>query len=508
MNHPITHKVFLSLEQPEQILTTLLTAFKEIQADNAANTALITPLHAHTILLIDEDTQRAHYVARLLSSAGYKPFIASSALEAFTLFLHGTFVPFVILLSQEDTNDRFFLSRLLQQVTQKYHWDTPLLSLCIQPHLLHTDDFAPVSGPLAEFSPILREMSPHISTQSTAPLPKLPDTPSVLDVEEDEQKPFPPSSMALAPLISQRSERVVDKPLEKYQEKLAQKISLEGVSIGRYQMKTSLGSGPLGQVYLTYDRLRERDIALKVIQMNTLPPDIGTHMEEETNFFQQEIDLLSILSHPNILSPLNCGKSYVSGSPFVYKTMPYFSEGSLAALRYQLGVTRLLSPQEVIPLVVQIADALQHAHTHNVTYQNFKFSNLLIRSKEQDIRRIHILLTDFAVAQNGSFLVKTPELFPYMAPERWNGQSLPASDQYGLAALTYELLTGRALFIGQSEWIMRQLHLNMQPQPLTMFSPMIPSTLSAVILRALSKRVDDRFPSVMAFAQAMQYTCS
>ncbi len=231
-------------------------------------------------------------------------------------------------------------------------------------------------------------------------------------------------------------------------------------------MKTLLGSGPLGQVYQTYDRLREQDVALKTIRMNALPRSVRTSITDETNFFQQEIDLLSVLDHPHILSPLNCGKSYLSGSPFVYKPLPYYTEGSLATLLYQLGTTKLLSPQEVAPIIMQIAEALQHAHTHAILYQNFKLSNLLLRTRAKGKENMHILLTDFSVAQDGSLLIKTPDMFPYIAPECWSGQAQPASDQYGLAAIAYELLTGRVLFQGHSEQILRHLHTTMQPQPL------------------------------------------
>ena len=507
MQHTTTRKIFFSLDQPEQILATLLTTFQAIRTNADTSHVTLTPLHAHTVLLLDADTQRARYIAYQLSSAGYKSFIVASSLEAFTLFLQGAFVPFVILLGQEDINSRFFLSRLLQQVSQKYQWDTPLLSLYTQRHttaLLNTKDFTPVSGPLEEFSPILHEMSPHISTQTTAPLPQIVETPPQT-LRDIEQLPFPP--LALPQFVAKNGppEPIINRSTHESQGMSGdvQKISLEGISIGRYQMKTVLGGGPFGEVYQTYDRLRERDVALKAVQMNILPPELSTGIEAEKNFFQQEIDLLSRLSHPHILSPLNCGKSYISGSPFVYKTMPYCTEGSVATLLYQLSSTRLLYPQEAVHILMQVAGALQQAHTYNITYQNFKLTNLLIRSKEQDIRQVHILLSDFAVAQNGSFLVKTPDVFPYIAPERWNGQSLPASYQYGLAAIAYELLTGRVPFTGQSEHIMRQLHLSMQPQPLTLFAPAVSTALSAVVLRGLAKRSEDRFPSIMDFSQAL-----
>ncbi len=506
MQHTKTREIFFSLDEPNKILTTLLTLLQEIHQTTSLNGTILTPSHIRTILLLDADAQRVRHIAHLLASEGYQPFIATNALEAFTFFLRGSFIPFVIVLGRDDTNNRFFLSRLLQQITQKYHWDTPLIALYTQPRTMSspdTDPLPPTPASYSQHSPVLPQ------TPITAALPFVPETPQqpFLSFEQSIQTPFP--SVPITP-----SARIIDSaPIinisthdAQRKQNITQKISLEGQSIGRYHMKTLIGSGPLGQVYQTYDRLREQDVALKAIQMNALPQDIDASFTTETNFFQQEIDVLSVLHHPNILSPLNCGKSYISGSPFVYKTMPYCADGSVATLLYQLSTTKLLSPQEVIPLIVQIADALQHAHAHNITYQNFKLSNLLIRTREKGKGKgsIHILLTDFAITQNNSFLIKTPDIFPYMAPERWQGQSLPASDQYGLAAIAYELLTGRVLFQGHSEQIMRQLHTTMQPQPLTLFTPHVSPTLSNVVLRALSKKTEDRFPSIMHFAQALQ----
>ena len=270
-------------------------------------------------------------------------------------------------------------------------------------------------------------------------------------------------------------------------------------------MQTLLGNGPLGEVYRTYDRLREYDIALKAVQLDAIPSYINSQdMTSDANLFQQELDLLSTCNHPHILMPLGVGKSYISGSPFVYKTMRYCAAGSLAAWLYKLGNVNPLSLQEVVRVVIQVADALHTLHKRLLTYQNFKLSNLLIRDEVPHMSQCHIVLSDFPLFQHGTFLLKTPAIYPYMAPESWQGTSHPASDQYGLAAIAYELLTARPPFSGQSEHILRQLHQTMQPQAPSTLASNIPPTVDAVILRALAKRPEDRYPSVKAFAEALQ----
>jgi eukaryotic-like serine/threonine-protein kinase len=90
-----------------------------------------------------------------------------------------------------------------------------------------------------------------------------------------------------------------------------------------------------------------------------------------------------------------------------------------------------------------------------------------------------------------------------MPPEQWSGQPVPASDQYSLAVLAYSLLTGRLPFYGRLEQVMYQ-HINIRPQPPSNLNPTLPNEIDTVILKALEKRPADRFPSVVAFAQALQ----
>ena len=252
--------------------------------------------------------------------------------------------------------------------------------------------------------------------------------------------------------------------------------------------------------------MREQDVAFKAMQVSIIPYFVIRVSSEDANLFEQEYKLLAQLKHEHILVPLNTGRSYISGSSFVFKTMPYYPERSLALWLSQ-NKQKEFVPQEIVPLILQLAGALQCAHDHQIVYQNFKMSNLLISKQSSDIRKLHLMLSDFSITQDGSFFSNAPEALPYVAPERWNGQSLPASDQYGLAAITYELLVGRPPFQGGSEYAMRFLHLNMQPQLLTTFRPTLLPAVNHVLLRALAKRPEDRFPTVTAFAKALQRYC-
>jgi hypothetical protein len=443
-----SYAILFSESQPEIFLKNLLAV---LQAETNLSTIKVSPALLK-ILVIDINEVRADSIAQLIHAAGYRSTTFTTALDAFTLFLKGSYIPRAIVLDQEHLPDSLFLQRLIQRTMQLYGFKVPLLRLAPDP--ISNAPFRQPSQPLQELVPVELQQR----------------TGSIEQIERE-------------------------------------KIVLTGQSTGRYQIDTLLGRGLQGSVYQAYDRLREQEVALKAMQVGTMPYSVVRTSSEDVNLFQQEFELLGMLDHPHILVPLNTSRSYISGSSFVFKTMPYYSERSLG-LWLSRRAHKTFTSQEIVPLIVQLANALQCAHDHHILFQNFKLSNILIRGQTDDIRKLHVILTDFPVTQDGSFFSKTSDAFSYMAPERWQGQALPASDQYALACMAYELLAGRPPFQGQSEFTMRFLHLNMRPQSPVTFSSALPPAINHVLLQGMAKRPEDRFPSVMAFANALQRYCS
>ena len=484
-----TYAISFSFDQPNAMLDSLVGALQQaLRTSNALSPRAVSLLRSRGVFVIDSNAEQAQYIAYLLSSAGYRPMIAASALDAFTLFLQGTFVPFAIVTAQEDTNQRFFLNRLVQQIVQKYDWETLLIRLLFQPsNRLLARTTAPLP-PLQLPSPTTRPLPPvqppdALTSQTTALLPRLQESPGT-GRSVEEKKP--------------------SKPLrENVLEKKEEKLSLEGENLGRYQVHTLLGSGLQCTVYHAYDRLREQDVALKVIPTGTVAYQINAGSTELPNFFQSELDLLADLKHARILPIVHIGKSYVSGHPFFYKTTRYCPEGSLASWTVQHS-SKIFSPQEVLNVVLQLADALQYIHEHQLLYQNFKLSNIMVQNEAGNMGGLQVGLVDFAIEHDGTCSSKTPVNFRYMAPEQFNGESSPASDQYGLAAITYELLTGRSPFQGNSEQIMKRMHTNMQAQPPGAINAAVSPVLNQVVLCALAKKPEDRFASVSEFASTFQ----
>lgn len=289
----------------------------------------------------------------------------------------------------------------------------------------------------------------------------------------------------------------------KFTKKQVEKISLDGLSIGRYQLQSLIAGNPIGDVYITYDRLREQDIVLKTLQTNMIPFHLMEGLEEDYNLFQQEFDLLQHVEHPHISRVMNIGKSYISGFPFIYKTMPYYAEGSLSTWLNKFN-GHLFTPSEVARVILQVADALQFLHERGMLYQNFKQTNILVVNETESMRDLHVVLADLPFVQDVINLPKTIESYRYFAPEQWEGASFTSSDQYGLAILAYELLTGRAPFQGNSDAIMRRMHLTMYPPAPSSANQQIYPFIDKVILRALAKRPEERFESIRAFATALE----
>ena len=284
-------------------------------------------------------------------------------------------------------------------------------------------------------------------------------------------------------------------------------MQLEGLQIGSYRLLRLIGGGGMGDVYLAEDLRVNRQVAIKVIQTRATPYlDNGT-TQDTMRLFQREVKAVANLDHPHILPFFDCGGGNINGMNITYMVMPFRREGSLLAWLREHSPFKALAPQYVAHFLQQAADALQYAHEQQIIHRDVKPSNFLIRSNKENPDSPDLLLADFGLAKFSTMASAvsrgnygTPI---YMAPEHWDGHPVPATDQYALAVMAYELLTGRPPFLGNHQQVIYQ-HLEVQPQLPSKFNPLIHAGIDAVILRALAKRPEDRFPSISAFAHAFE----
>jgi serine/threonine protein kinase len=262
----------------------------------------------------------------------------------------------------------------------------------------------------------------------------------------------------------------------------------------------------MGEIYLAEDTRIDRQVAIKVVRAETEPYPDPVTTQDTTRLFQREMRAITMLDHPHILPLFDFGEEKDGNSILTYMVMPLRQEGSLTDWLQKRGKSQKLTPNEVAHFVLQAADALQHAHDHHIIHQDVKPSNFLVRNRSGNALP-DLLLMDFGISRVATATGTTSQNIrgtpTFMAPEQWEGKPQPATDQYALAVMAYLLLTGHAPFSGRMEQVMHQ-HFMIQPQPTGSLNPAIPPALDAVILRALEKEPDKRFPSILEFAQAFQ----
>jgi serine/threonine protein kinase len=276
--------------------------------------------------------------------------------------------------------------------------------------------------------------------------------------------------------------------------------------LGHYRLVRRIGSGGMGEVYLAEDIRINRQVAIKVVHTEIEPRPDPVTTQDTKHLFQHEMRVITMLDHPHILPLFDFGEEKDGNGLITYMVMPYRQEGSLTDWLRKREDSERLTPNEVAHFAMQAADALQHAHDRHLIHQDVKPSNFLVRERSGNVLP-DLLLMDFGIAKITTATVITSQNIRgtpvFMAPEQWEGEPQPATDQYALAVMAYQFLTGRTPFSGRMEQVMRQ-HFTVQPQPPSSFNPDISPTLDAVILRALEKQPDQRFPSILQFALAFQ----
>jgi len=284
-------------------------------------------------------------------------------------------------------------------------------------------------------------------------------------------------------------------------------MALEELQNGRYHRLRLLGSGGMGEVYLMEDTRINRQVAIKVIRSEVAPYLDSDSARDATRLFQREARAIAALEHPNILPLYDFGEETLEDTTITYMVMPFCAEGSLASWLRQRGNPPRLSVQDITHLIEQAADALQNAHEHHVIHLDVKPSNFLLRSNTKNLNQPTLLLADFGIARNSTTIASssltirgTPAT---MAPEQWSGTPVPATDQYALAIMAYEMLAGRPPFLGNLQQLMYR-HFTIQPPPPSSFNPQLSPAIDKVLLRALAKNPEERFPSVSAFFSAFK----
>lgn len=254
---------------------------------------------------------------------------------------------------------------------------------------------------------------------------------------------------------------------------------------GRYTIEREVGAGGMATVYLALDTKHRRRVAVKVLR-HELAVSLGAQR------FHREIEVAAQLQHPHILPLLDSGDA----DGFLYYVMP-FVEGE--SLRGRLAREGELPIHDAVRLLIEVVDALSHAHAKGVVHRDIKPDNVLLSGR-------HALIVDFGVAKALSeatgrtsltsigIALGTPS---YMAPEQATAD--PHIDHrvdiYAVGALAYELLSGHPPFAGRSPQEILAAQVTQTPDPVNKMRASIPPALNDIVMKCLAKRPADRWQS-------------
>ena len=271
--------------------------------------------------------------------------------------------------------------------------------------------------------------------------------------------------------------------------------SLEGQTLGKYRVLEPLGRGGMARVYRAYHPRLDRYVAIKVMR-----PDLVEDGEFLARF-QREARAVAALRHPNIIQVYD-----FDVQDDIYYMVMELMEGDTLKARltdYRVQGERM-AWGEMVRIILDVLDGLAYAHSERIIHRDLKPANILLT------RRGEAVIGDFGIThiiggtrrtERGA-LIGTLE---YMAPEQgMTGRCDAYSDIYSLGVVFYEMLTQRTPFDADTPLAVLMKHIN-DPLPLPRrIDPEIPEPLERVVLKALTKRPEDRYRGAREMAQALE----
>lgn len=258
----------------------------------------------------------------------------------------------------------------------------------------------------------------------------------------------------------------------------------------RYELGHQIGSGGMATVYLAYDTVLDREVAVKVLA------DRFAADQAFVERFRREASAAAGLNHPNIVAVYDRGEA--EGTYYI--VMEYLSGPDLKKVIRDQGP---LDPPVAVDNALQILSALTAAHGAGIIHRDIKPQNVMVG---EDGR---LRVADFGIARadadqqmtEAGSVIGTAQ---YLSPEQAQGEdTTAASDTYAVGIVLYEMLTGRVPFDGDRPVTVAMKQINEPPVPPRVFAPDIPPPLDAVVMKALSKRPGDRFATAEDFTTAL-----
>jgi serine/threonine protein kinase len=300
----------------------------------------------------------------------------------------------------------------------------------------------------------------------------------------------PPEEIARLPESSQVSQNpTLDSPAE-LETTDSEEDPWLGQKVGKYQVERPLGAGGMALVYLAREEGATESVALKVVRDG---------IAKESDFqdrFLREIEVSATVNHPNVVRLLDSGVH--QGSPYLVQE---FVDGESFSSLYRPGGRDL---SEMLPYVNGLIEGLLCIHSQGIIHRDLKPDNIMV-TRQGQVKIMDLGLArskDVAQLTKTGQSVGTPAYFP---PEQITGADpTPASDQYSLGILLYELFTGVRPFNEKLPMKLLFQHISEQPADPRDHNPNLHPTLSAIILRMLAKTPEARFSDLTSVKQGLE----
>ena len=272
---------------------------------------------------------------------------------------------------------------------------------------------------------------------------------------------------------------------------------LQGRTLGGYQLTEQIASAGIAEVYRARPLAANgREVVIKVIY-----PEFARYPGFLPNFQHIVQTAARLANHPHILPVVASGEE----NGYLYLATPWVAEGTLRDWITRGG---RLGASDAGPFFHQVCSALEYAHSLGLAHGNLKPSNVFLYEGR------HVMLGDFGMLWDIRQLDMNhsgsgTDVVEYLAPESFSGQFTQQSDIYSLGAILFATLTGRPPFSAAKPADLRDAHMQFPPPRLGQVDPSLPpavQALDAIIQQAMAKKPQQRFPSAMALAQAIETT--
>jgi serine/threonine protein kinase len=248
----------------------------------------------------------------------------------------------------------------------------------------------------------------------------------------------------------------------------------------------------MGVVYKAIDPLIDRTVAIKTINLDLSKEELDNFEQR----FQREVQSAGRLSHPNIVTIYDVGKT----DGVAYMAME-FLQGK--ELREILDTGVVLPMEKVVHIAAQVADGLAFAHEQGIVHRDIKPANIMVQKNGL------VKITDFGIAQMSSgtrtmagVVLGSPK---YMAPEQVVGQQVDGrTDVFALGVVIYEMLTSKTPFSGDNISAIMYQVLNDTPAEPSTINKNVPASLNYIVMKALAKRPEDRYQSAKEMARDLR----